>query len=528
MFLSRQKKPVVLVILDGWGVAPSWGGNAISQANTKFYDKVWQQAPKTTLLASGEAVGLPVNSPGNSEAGHLNIGAGHVVHQDQTLIDAQIDNQSFFKNPKILKAIEHATQHNSNIHLMGLLSKTGTHSHIKHLYALLSLFKSKGFPRVFIHLFSDGRDSDPMSGIEMVDEIERKIAEIGIGKISSITGRFYAMDRDNRWGRVARAYNLLVKGEGNVFESPKVAITSSYSQGITDEFIEPRLISNKGQQIVTIKNNDSIIFFNFRSDRAKEITRAFLDEHLPEFPDRMKLSNLYFATFVIYDDRLLSEQIFSAEKIVYPLARVFSENNLKQLHAAETEKYPHVTYFLNGGTEKPFPGESRVMVPSPQNFKTYDYVPRMNANKLTSLVASTIKKNIYDFIVVNFANTDMVGHTGNLGSAIISVECIDESMAIIANEITNKDGLMFIVGDHGNVEQMINPQTGDPDTEHTTNPVPFIIVSNNPAINNLKLQADGILASVSPTILDIMQIKKPVDMRNNSIIIKEINVPTVK
>ncbi|MFA5927165.1 MAG: 2,3-bisphosphoglycerate-independent phosphoglycerate mutase [Patescibacteria group bacterium] len=522
MILSKKKQPFVLIVLDGWGIAPAWGGNAIAQADTRNFDRAWNSYPSTILLASGDAVGLPTNSPGNSEAGHLNLGAGRIIHQDQTLIDEQIDKGNFQNSPEILGAISHAQKHNSSLHLVGLLSKTGTHSHIKHLYELLTLIHTKGFSRVYIHLFSDGRDSEPMSGMEMAMEVEKKIKEIGVGTIASLSGRFYAMDRDNRWGRIARAYNLLTKGEGQVFDSIISAFRESYGRGVTDEFVEPCLIANKEQQRSTIGDNDSIIIFNFRSDRVREITRAFLEEKLPEFSDRLKLSNLYIATFVVYDDHLLSHQVFKPEKIDNPIAKVWSDQSLRQFHIAETEKYPHATYFINGGVEKPFPGEDRLMIPSPRNFRTYDYVPKMSAEKLSAMLVHVIKSRSHDFIIANFANADMVGHTGNLQATVQAVEFVDRCLGDIFVETVKANGAVFIVGDHGNAEQMVNPVTGEADTEHTTNPVPFVVVSDIEKIKNAKLLTNGVLASVAPTILDLASIKAPESMVNPSLVIREI------
>ena len=515
------RSPQVLIILDGWGIAPAWGGNAISLAETKCFSTIWKKYPSTTILASGDAVGLPTNTPGNSEAGHLNIGAGRVVRQDVPLIDGLIDDGTLFSNKVLLGAIDHAKKNCSKLHLIGLLSKTGTHSHISHLYALLRFCKENKFDQVYIHLFSDGRDSDPMSGIEMVSELEDKIREIGVGKIVSITGRYFAMDRDNRWGRVSRAYNLLVKSEGNVFSSAKEAFSASYSSGVTDEFIEPRLIGNKVQNTISIQDDDAVISFNFRSDRIKELVRSFLDPALPEFPDRTKLSNLYFVSFAIYDDEKLSHLAFHPELVAYPLARVLAENGLSQFHIAETEKYPHVTYFVNGGTEKPFTGEQRLMIPSVRNVKTYDYAPKMSAGAICQNVIQILGKKSFDFILINFANADMVGHTGNLESTTQAVSFVDECLEKVLLKVLECNGTAYIMADHGNAEQMINPRTGNADTEHTTNPVPFIIVSEDPKLLDIKLRSDGILASVAPTILEIMGIEKPAEMANQSLVIDE-------
>ncbi|MEK9156321.1 MAG: 2,3-bisphosphoglycerate-independent phosphoglycerate mutase [Patescibacteria group bacterium] len=521
MFKTPQKKPLLLCILDGWGLAPDWGGNAISQAKTPNFSKAWKSYASTSILASGDAVGLPTNAPGNSEAGHLNIGAGRVIHQDITLIDSQIDGGAFFSNARIIKAIEHAKENHSGIHLIGLLSKTGTHSHIRHLYALLVMMRQKDFRRVYIHLFSDGRDSEPTAGLNMAKEVEAKIAEIGIGRIASVGGRFYGMDRDNRWGRLARAYNLLVKGEGNAFPSIESAFRTSYDQGITDEFIEPRLIASKTESRVTIGDNDTVIIFNFRGDRVRQITQAFLDDKVPAFPDRLKLKNIHLATFVIYDENPHSAQVFSPEKINNPLAKVWSARGLRQFHTAETEKYPHVTYFFNGGVEKPFPGEDRLLIPSPRHVKTYDYLPEMSATKVTNSLLFAIKSNVYDCLVVNFANPDMVGHSGNLGATVQAVEHVDKCLGPILAEIINHDGTALIFADHGNAEQMINPETGEADTEHTTNPVPFIVVGNRSYNQKIKVQNDGILASIAPTALDLAGLPKPEEMHNASLLIKE-------
>lgn len=369
------KKPVAMIILDGWGVAPVWGGNAIGIARINRFDSLIRTYPSTTLQASSQWVGLPSNTPGNSEAGHLNIGAGRVVHQDQPIIDEQINNGQFFQNQVILGAVEHARNHNSRFHLMGLLSKTGIHSHINHLYALLQFLKQQNFTQgVHIHLFTDGRDSDPMSGIEMLSEIEGKLKLFGLGQISTIIGRYYAMDRDNRWERIGAAYNLLTANVGRSYESAGSVFTESYAHSVTDEFIEPSLVVNKVQNPIPISDNDSIVFFNFRSDRARELTKAFLADDLPEMPTRKKLNNLYFATFALHDENPLARQAFSPDKVVNPIAKIWSDAGLKQYHTAETEKYAHVTYYFNGSVETPFPGEDRVMIPSPKGVKTYDQI----------------------------------------------------------------------------------------------------------------------------------------------------------
>ncbi len=520
LFNKQQKKrPFVLIILDGWGIAPVWGGNAISIAETRNFDRAFSSYPHTILNASGEPVGLPPGSPGNSEAGHLNIGAGYVVHQDGAIIDDKINDGSYFSNQTIIEAIDHAKKNNSTLHLMGLLSKTGTHSQLRHLYALLDLIKSQNFSRVCIHFFTDGRDSDPMSGIEMANEVAEKIAAVGIGKMCSFVGRFFAMDRDNRWERIEKAYNLLVNGTGEQFTNWRSVFSSTYTKGKTDEFIEPSIVANKEQSFEPIKDNDSVIFFNFRSDRARELTKAFLASDFPGFANRRFLSNLYFCSFVMNDEIQLSKPVFVLEKIANPLAGLWSNANLTQFHIAETEKYAHITYFLNGGQESPFPGESRMMIPSPKEYPTYDLIPQMNIQLVTGNIVEQLQKNAYDCYAINFANADMVGHTGNLKAAVQAVEFVDRALGSILNEVLNQDGVAYITADHGNAEQMVNPKTGEPDTEHTLNPVPFMVISNEKDLQKLRFKAGGSLSSITPTILDTMNISY--ENKNESLVIKQ-------
>lgn len=518
----NNKYPFVLCILDGWGIAPSWGGNAIASADTPNFNKLLRSWPNTTLLASGQAVGLPEGSPGNSEAGHLNIGAGRKVHQDQTVIDTQIDNGKFYDNKVLIGAFTHAKENNSNVHILGLLSKTGTHAHINHLYALLNLAKKLNFNRVYIHLFSDGRDSDPLSGIELIDEVEKKIAEIGVGWIASIGGRYYSMDRDNRWGRTARAYNYLVRGEAEKESHPRQVFAKSYSEGVSDEFIEPKLIVSRNHQTELVSDNDSIILFNFRTDRIRQLTKAFISDDLPEFQDRKKLKDLYFVSFDMYGNGY-SDKVFrpfAPDGIENPLARILSNAKIKQFHIAETEKYPHVTYFINGGKETPFLGEEDLAIPSP-NVKTYDLTPKMSAELVTNTLVEKIKKNEADFYLVNFANPDMVGHSGNLKATEQAVGFVDKMLAKLLNEISNQNGNIFITADHGNAEQMVNPSSGQPDTEHTTNPVPFIMAGRSIGKNRI-LATNGSIWNITPTILDFLEIRKPEELSSSeSLIIKQ-------
>jgi len=505
---QTSKKVSVLIILDGWGVAPVWGGNAISLAKVNNFNEMTKKFPYTTLRASDGAVGLPLGAPGNSEAGHLNIGACNVVYQDQPLIDKQIESGEFFKNQVLLSAINHAKTNNSKIHLVGLLSKTGTHAQINHAYALLKMLKTANFSNVYIHLFTDGRDSEPMSGIEILSEFESKMTEYGVGQISTIIGRYHAMDRDNRWDRIGRAYDMLTKGVGTTFSSAGEIFTKSYARGVTDEFIEPSIILDKSHHPELISDNDAVIFFNFRADRAKEITQAFLDPAIDNLlPNRKKLSNLFFATFVMHGDNTLGHHVFEPAKVQNPIGEIWSQKGLRQFHIAETEKYAHVTYFFNGGHEQPFAGESRMMIESPKKFATYDLIPEMSAKGVTDNLLSAINKNAYDCLVVNFANADMVGHTGNLKAAVKAVEFVDRCLGTVLNTVLHHDGTAYVFADHGNAEQMVNPRTGEPDTEHTTNPVPFSIVNKSLDPSKFKLRSDGVLGDIAPTVLEMMNIQ---------------------
>ena len=514
---STKKAPLVLVILDGWGMAPSWGGNAITLASTPTFDKLWRNYPSTTLQASGPAVGLPEGAPGNSEAGHINIGAGKIVHQDISVIDERIENGEFDTNPVLIEAVEHANKSDGNIHLMGLLSDTGTHSHIRHLEAILKFCQKHNFKRVYIHLFSDGRDSDPMYGIELIGKVNKLLETTGVGVVESIMGRFYAMDRDNRWGRTARAYNCLVKSEAEAVNNPNEAFSKSYAVGTTDEFIEPKIVSTKEKHFISIKDNDSIIIFNFRFDRINQLVDCFLKDNIPEFPDRKKLKNIFVSSLASGSDQPDFKTIIPAEIIQTPLAKVLSDKGLLQMHIAETEKFPHVTYFINGGREKPFLNESRISLPSPK-VRTYDLAPEMNAKGVLGALVKEMDRGKTDFYVVNFANPDMVGHTGNLKATMQAVTFVDQCLGRLILDAQSLKGTVVICADHGNAEQMVSPQTGDPDTEHSLNPVPFILV-NDELSSKVTLSANGSLSNIAPTILDLLQIDRPSDMKSKESLI---------
>ncbi|MFA6423326.1 MAG: 2,3-bisphosphoglycerate-independent phosphoglycerate mutase [Patescibacteria group bacterium] len=496
-------KNVCLVIMDGWGIAPSWGGNAIALADTPNFNTLWRDYPHSKLFASGEAVGLPRDEIGNSEIGHLNIGAGRVVHQDLLMINHEISTGAFYQNPTLLKAFKFAEENNSNVHILGLASPGGVHSHINHLITLLKMSKEQNFDRVFLHLFTDGRDSGPMDAFSNLTELNSSISELGIGKIESLSGRYYAMDRDNHWDRTEKVYDILTSGAGPLCDRAEKAISLSYQNNINDEFIEPIRIGDDNRY-EPIKDKDVMIFFNFRRDRIDQITRAFADKNFNGFKRKIVLSNIFISSFTIYEKgELQVESAFHSSGVSKPLAAILSDNKLRQFHIAESEKFPHVTYFLNGGIEAPFSGEDRLKIPSPQ-VSTYDLAPQMSAYALTEKVIEVIRKESYDFIVVNFANADMVGHTGNIDATIVACKTVDQCIGKIAAVNSELGGLTIITADHGNAEQMINISTGEKYTEHTTNPVPFISVS--PLKQHSLELPYGNLANITPTILKYLNI----------------------
>jgi len=512
-------KPVVLIILDGWGVAPPSYGNAVTQAKLPFFGFLTQNYLTKTLQASGEAVGLLYGEPGNSEVGHLNLGAGKIVYQTLAKINLAIIQGGFAKNQAFLKAIEHTKLNKSNLHLIGLVSNGGVHSLDTHLYALLDLCKSQGLNNVIVHCILDGRDVSFNSGINFIRELEKRMNQLQVGRICSLVGRFYAMDRDNHWERTEKAYRAMVYGEGEKFKDPIQAIEHSYQEKIYDEEMTPKVIDNQDKPFVGIKENDSVIFFNYRADRARQLTKAFVEKDFKNFP-REKINNLFFVSMTEYEKGLeVNEVAFPPENIAWPIARVISEKGLNQLHVAETEKYAHVTFFFNGGREKPFLGEDREMIPSP-SVSSYALKPEMSAKQVAEKVLLGIESQRYSFIVVNFANPDMVGHTGDLQATIKALEHLDGLLVDIVDLAQKNNWYVVITADHGNAEEMINLKTGEIDKEHSTNPVPFILVGREfkrqtpletpPDLSNIK--ASGVLADVSPTILKLMGIEKPKEM----------------
>ncbi len=508
-----MNKLTALIILDGWGIGTDYAGNAINQAKTPNFDLLIRKYSNTVLSASGYDVGLPKGQMGNSEVGHLNLGAGRVVYQDYTRITKSIEDNEFQKNEALNSAIDHVKKNNSTLHLMGLLSDGGVHSHNSHLYSLIKLAKDKGVEKVAVHCITDGRDVGPATSVNYIKELEKKIKEIGVGQISTIMGRYYAMDRNNQWDRVEKAYNAYVSGVGEVYDSPIEAVKESYLDNVTDEFIKPILIRNERGELLTVKDNDALIFYNFRPDRAREITRAFVDNDFSRF-DRKKV-NIKYVCMTQYDKTIDNVEIaFKPHFVQNTLGEYLSNNGIKQLRIAETEKYAHVTYFFNGEIEEPFKNEVRILIPSP-SVATYDLKPEMSAFELKSKIIDEIEKDIYSVMIINFANVDMVGHTGDMDAAVKAVEAVDKCLGELVNYIIRIGGTALVTADHGNGEEMLDKTSMTKMTAHTLNKVPFIIVQNNKII---KLR-EGVLADVAPTMLELMDMEKPSEMTGESLIV---------
>ena len=516
-------KQVILVILDGWGVSPERRGNAIANAKTPNYDRLMRFCPNTLLQASGIAVGLDWNEMGNSEVGHTTIGAGKVLYQNLPRVNLAIKDGSFFKNKALLETINRAKETNANLHLMGLLSDGGVHGHINHLYALLELVKSQKFDpeRVFIHIFTDGRDTEPTKGIKFISELLENIKSgEAIGKIASIVGRYYAMDRNNNWERTKIAYNGIVNGEGEKTSDPISAVKKSYQNNITDEFIKPIIVLDEQEKSHSVNSFDSIIFFNTREDRARQITKAFVMPDFDKFEQKFVLPKIQFCAMIEYEKGLPINVAFPPEKVSCPLGKAISDAKLNQLRIAETEKYAHVTYFFNGGREKPFKNEYRTLVPSP-SVESYDEVPEMSAAEITNETIKAIKSNKFSFILINYANSDMVGHTGNFRAAVQAIEFIDQCLGKLCEAALNFHNVLLITADHGNSEEMINPLTGEILTTHTSNPVPFILVDpeNKPLKNGeASTKIEGMLGDIAPTVLELLEIPKPEEMTGRSLL----------
>lgn len=540
-------RPLVLVVMDGWGLAPPNPGNAVTLAKTPNITKYWSSYPHAKLLASGEEVGLPRGEVGNSEVGHINLGAGRIVYQDLPRINKEIADGRFFKNPAFLSAVEHIKRFNSQLHLMGLVGTGGVHSSLEHLFALLQLAKNSGLGKVFLHLFTDGRDSPPTSAPTYLQQITEECQRLKVGEIATVCGRYYAMDRDLRWERTRRAYEAIVKGIGERALSALAAVQNSYAQKRTDEFVLPTVIGREGEPTAQVVENDCVIFFNFRIDRPRQLTEAFVlpnfetqirkkvsfdpyaelyykKTYAPStrlkvktFPRGPKIPNLFFVTMTEYEENLPVEVAYPPIIVDSPLSQILSEAGLKQLHLAETEKERFVTYYFAGQREKAFRGEEWVEIPSPKEVPTYDLKPAMSAFEVTNYLIHKTREKIYDFILVNFANPDMVGHTGVLPAGIKACETVDTCVGKVINEVVAQKGTCIICADHGNVEEMINLSTGEVDTEHSANPVPFILLSEEFKGQARELPA-GILGDVAPTILSLLKIKKPVEMLGRNLL----------
>ncbi|MBX3069609.1 MAG: 2,3-bisphosphoglycerate-independent phosphoglycerate mutase [Thermomicrobiales bacterium] len=511
--------PVVLVILDGWGNGQDYPGNAVLAADTPVMDRLKATYPTTALKTSGLAVGLPEGQMGNSEVGHLNIGAGFVVYQWITRIDQSIEDGSFFENRALVGSIERALANGTALHLVGLAGEGGVHSHSRHLEALLSLAGAHGLRRVYIHAITDGRDTSPTSGNGFVRDIQDHCQRLGLGRIATVSGRYYAMDRDKRWERTQLAYNTMTLGNGPTYTSAGAAIEASYRAGVTDEFIIPCSIVPPGTEPVTIGPGDEVILFNFRSDRCRQLVQALT---LPDFSGFQRTSDLpssiHVTTMTRYQEGLPVAVAFEPHDVEMPLARVISEAGLSQFHTAETEKYAHVTFFLNGGREEPFPGEDRNLVPSPK-VATYDLQPEMSAIGVTDGVVAAIESGTYAFIVVNFANGDMVGHTGDFAAAVRAVETVDACLGRIIAALAKAGGSALVTADHGNSEEMIDLATGGPMTAHTLNPVPCVLVTpDSSPYRHATLRDNGILADIAPTLLQLLGLPKPPQMTQSSLV----------
>jgi 2,3-bisphosphoglycerate-independent phosphoglycerate mutase len=510
------KHPLLLMILDGWGINPQRENNAVAQARTPNMDRLCAEYPCTEMGTSGLSVGLPEGQMGNSEVGHLNIGAGRIVYQDLTRISKAIDDGDFFTNPVLLDCITKTKAAGGRLHLAGLLSDGGVHSHITHLYALLKLAKQQGLTEVFVHCLLDGRDTPPQSGADYLAQLEGEIAKIGCGRIATVIGRYYAMDRDNRWERVEKAYRAMVCGEGDQFPTAAAAIEKSYANGVTDEFVLPSVVTKDGVAIGRIADGDSFIFFNYRSDRAREITRSLTDSSFAGFqrPSWPKLAA--YVCMTTYDETFGLPVAFGPEELKNILGEVLGKAGLKQLRIAETEKYAHVTFFFNGGNEVPYPGEDRALIPSPKEVATYDQKPEMSVYPVTEELLKRLDQDTYDVIILNFANADMVGHTGIMTAAVKAIEAVDECVGRLVAKVRSLGGRVIITADHGNAEMMVD-ENGGPHTAHTCDKVPFILVDDTRKAVKLH---PAILADIAPTMLEILGLEKPIEMTGKSLIAK--------
>ncbi len=512
-----SKKPTVLMILDGYGLNKTCEHNAVCQARTPVMDQLMSQCPFVPGNASGMAVGLPDGQMGNSEVGHLNMGAGRIVYQELTRITKSIEDGDFFAIPEFVQAVENCKKNDSALHLFGLVSDGGVHSHNTHIYGLLELAKRNGLKKVFVHCFLDGRDTPPASGKDFVADLEAKMQELGVGRVASVMGRYYAMDRDKNWDRVEKAYNVLTKGNGERASGATDGIQASYDREAYDEFVVPFSVEEDGKAIGVIQDKDSVIFYNFRPDRAREITRAFCDDDFKGFARGKRLS-LVYVCFTDYDETIGNKLVaFKKEEIANTFGEYLAAHGKTQARIAETEKYAHVTFFFNGGVEEPNPGEDRILVPSPKEVPTYDLKPEMSAPQVCDKLVGAIESGKYDVIIINFANPDMVGHTGVEDAAVKAIETVDACVGRAVDAVKKMDGVLFICADHGNAELMVDETTGEPWTAHTTNQVPFILVNADPSF---KLRENGCLADIIPTLIELMGMEKPKEMTGTSLLVK--------
>lgn len=514
-----RKKPIMLMILDGWGISEKTEGNAIAQAEKPCYDRLLKEYPYTVLEASGEAVGLPEGQMGNSEVGHLNIGAGRVVYQELTRINREVRQGKIRENQVLTEAINKALEEDKALHLLGLLSDGGVHSHLDHLMTLLDMAKEKGLQRVFIHIILDGRDVPPASAKEYIVELEKNLKSIKIGKIATVAGRYYTMDRDKRWDRVEKSYCAMVAGEGMKANLAMEALERSYNLKVTDEFVEPTVIvDEQGEPVGKIENGDVVIMFNFRADRARQISHAFTDRDFENFTRPGGYLNLHYVCFTQYDAAINAPVAYPPQNLDNTLGEVVSNAELKQLRIAETEKYAHVTFFFNGGVEDAYEGEERILINSPK-VATYNLQPEMSACQITDKVIEKIQDNVYDLIVLNYANPDMVGHTGIIKACIKAVETVDCCVQRVVKAVLEQDGVLFITADHGNAECMLDYDTLQPHTAHTSNLVPVLLVSTDK--NKLELRKKGSLQDIAPTLLDLLGLVKPEEMSGESLLVKK-------
>lgn len=511
-----SKKPLLLMILDGWGINPEEESNAVAQAKTPNMNRLSAEYPSSEIDGSGMSVGLPEGQMGNSEVGHTNIGAGRVVYQDLTRISKSILDGDFFENPVLIECMQKAKAGSGKLHLSGLLSDGGVHSHDTHLYALIEMAKRQGVPEVYVHALLDGRDTPPQSGAAYLARLEAEIARLGHGKIATVIGRYYAMDRDNRWERVERAYRAIVQGEGKKYESAEAAIKASYEAGVTDEFVDPSVIVNGGAPVGKVTDGDGFIFFNFRSDRAREITRSLTDPAFDGFQREIVPNLSCYVCLTSYDETFPLPVAFGNNELVNIFGEVIGNAGLTQLRIAETEKYAHVTFFFNGGREQPFPGEDRALIPSPKEVATYDQKPEMSAYLVTEELLTRLDQDTYDVIILNFANADMVGHTGNLEAAKRAVEVVDECVGRLVEKVCQKSGIAIITADHGNAEMMSDDQ-GGPHTAHTCQRAPVVLVDDTRKGARLR---KGVLADLAPTMLELLGIPQPPEMTGKSLLEK--------